>query len=148
MRERAERESGRSANTQHETDKDDPKKDEKQATKQRKFGGSMRPVSHQAQVAFARSGVTLPAEVLDRISEFRIDETRHFSMELRSAVRMPEQEGGAVWNEFVRGRLTPEGADRLEGLRGPAGEPIGELLRPPRGAQAPKRKPAGPVEEA
>ena len=136
MRERAERESGRSANTQHETDKDDPKKDDKQASKQRKYGGLMRPVAHQAQVAFFRAGVTLPAEVLEKVCEFRIDETRHFSMQLRSSVRLPEGEGGAVWGEFVRARLTPDGADRLEGLRGPAGQPIADLARPPRGAPA------------
>lgn len=147
MRERAERESGRSANTQHETDKDDPKADAKQAAKQRKYGGFMRPVSHQAQVAFFRSGVSLPEQVLARVCEFRIDETRHFTMQLRSAVRLPEEEGGAVWSEFVRGRLTPEGADRLEGLRGPAGEPIGQLARPKRGAR-PQQRRGAPVEEA
>lgn len=147
MRERTERESGRSANTQHETDKDDPKTDDKQATKQRKFGGSIRPVSHQAQVAFFRSGVSLPEEVLERVCEFRLDETRHFTMQLRSTVRVPAEAGGGVWSEFVRGRLTPEGVDRLEGLRDQSGGPIGRLGRPERGARPQQRRTA-PVEEA
>lgn len=147
MRERTERESGQSANTQQSTDKDDPKKDDKQATKQRKYGGFVRPVSHQAQVAFFRSGVSLPEEVLERVCEFRIDETRHFTMQLRSTVRLSTEDGGAVWSEFVRGRLTTQGADRLEGLRSPEGAPIGRLARPERGAR-PKQRRSAPVEGA
>lgn len=143
MRERTERESGRSANTQHESDKDDSKKDDAQAARQRKYGGFIRPVAHQAQVAFARSGLHLPDEVLDRICEFRIDETRHFTMQLRSTVRLPAEEGGGVWNEYVRGRLIPDAADRIEGVHGPTGQPIFTMNRPPPGQKPKHRKTRG-----
>jgi hypothetical protein len=142
VRERDERASGRSANTQHEPEKDDPKKDDRQSKAQRKFGGMIRPVSHQAQVAFARSGLALPQAVLDRICEFQIDETRHFSMQLFSTVRLPEEEGGGVWNEYVRGRLVPDRADRIEGLHDAKGQPVYQLRRPAPGQQA-KQAPGG-----
>lgn len=136
VRERDERVTGRSANTQHESEKDDPKQDDRQRTAQRIQAGVMRPVSQQAQVAFARSGLALPAAVLERICEFRIDETRHFSMQLRSTVRLPAEEGGGVWNEYVRGRLVPDQADRLEGVQDQSGQPVYQLRRAPRGQSA------------
>lgn len=143
MRERSERESGKSANTQNESDKDDPKKDDKQKSQQRKYGGFIRPVAHQAQVAFARSGLSLPDEVLERICEFQIDETRHFTLQLRSTVRLPEAEGGAIWSEYVRGRLIPDAADRIEGVHGASGQPIFEMTRPAPGEQHRPRKTRG-----
>lgn len=143
MRERTERKSGRSANTQHDAEKDDPKKDDRQGARQRKYGGFIRPVAHQAQVSFARSGLSLPDQVLDRISEFRIDETRHFTLQLRATVRLPEAEGGAVWNEYVRGRLIPDAADRIEGVHSANGQPIFRMERPARGARQPERKTRG-----
>lgn len=142
VRERDERTSGRSANTQHDAEKDDPKKDDRQRAAQRKFGAVIRPVAHQAQVAFARSGLTLPQLVLERICEFQIDETRHFSMQLRSTVRVPESEGGSVWDEYVRGRLVPDRADRIEGVHDAAGQPVFMMRRPAVG-QTKNRAPGG-----
>lgn len=141
------------ADQQRETLKKKPiirrKKKKKPVRKKQRWFLIQRALERKVELALGRSGVPLGKLISGAIHSFHIDRQGFFVAELWRNVRMRGSHGTLEAATTLRGRVGPEGIDRLEGLSvTPLGGRFGQQPQAVRGADQAQGKAGAQVEEA